>query len=139
MSRRDRAKRAPHLAPVPKDAAASTPFRSTTERLELPTGGRTDIDGLLRELARAAFPKALVGFAAELDPRLGLRCFVTVRTREGFGLAEVDAARTGIIRALLSVGVLKPAKPAAPAPDSTPAPAEDGAESPLPAPRSPPT
>jgi hypothetical protein len=135
MARFPRTKR--HLAPVHPDAAAPPTFRSTTERIELPTGGRADVDGLLRELVRAAFPKALVGFAAELDPRIGLRCFVTVRTHEGFGPAEVDAARTGIVRALLSVGVLKPAAAASPAPDATPAAGEEGAESPPQAPPSP--
>ena len=87
------------------------PPRVSTERIEIPTGGRTDVDGLIRELCRVAFPRTLGGFSAELD-RTGLRCFATVR-----GTAEqVDQGQQAILRALLALGILKPAKAEEPPP-----------------------
>jgi hypothetical protein len=122
-----------HLAPVPPAGVETKtpPARVSFERLDLPTGGRRDVDGLLRELARAAFPKALVGFSFELDRQSGPRCSVTVATHDGFGPDQVDAGRTAITRCLLALGVLQAAKPAPEAKASpAPAEAEDGAQSP---------
>lgn len=134
MSKRNR--KARHLAPVPADAAAP-PARSAFERIDIPTGGHTGISGLVLELARHAFPGAFAGYAFELTAR-GPVCSVTVRTSDRFTSEQVDEGRLRILRALAGFGILKP-KPAAPAPESTPAPAEDGAESQLPPPQSPPT
>lgn len=104
-------RRKSHLAPVPTEGTRA-PFRSVTERIELPTGGRRDVDGLLRELARIAFPAGLTGFSFELDRHVGARCSATVMTHEGFTPGQVDAGRLAINRALLALGILKPAKPA---------------------------
>jgi hypothetical protein len=128
-----RAEQPTRLASVPK--GAPTPARVTTERIELPTGGRGDVDGLLRELARVAFPKALLGFSAEID-RTGFRFFVTVRNHEGFGPEQIAAGEQAILRALFALGVIKPAAPAPEAKDSAP---DDGATSPTQAQQSPPS
>lgn len=127
MSRNTR----PHLAPVQPSAPANE-ARKSLERVELPTGGRRDVDGLLRELARAAFPGALVGYSFELDARLGARCVATVAVHERFTADQLDAGRVAITRALLALGVLQ--APRAATTLQTPAAAEastteDGAES----------
>lgn len=126
-----------HLAPVPTSApAAPKPGPTYDRRIELPTGGRGDVDPLLRELARAAFRGNLVGFSVELDARVGLRCHVLVRVSDTFTDQQADKARTGILRALLAVGVLQPPKAAAAAPEAPPPAGEDGAPSPPPPPPS---
>lgn len=126
MSKRDR--KASHLAPVPP-AGAAPRSRVTPERFELPTGGNAGTLGLLQELARHAFPRALLGFEFQLD-RIGPRCFVTVQVGDGFTPDQADAGRAAIARALAALGILKPAATAKASPEATPAAGEDGAESP---------
>lgn len=127
MSRKSRH----HLAPVPASptAPALPGPRSYTERLELPTGGRPDGDGLLRELCRVAFRGSLVGFEVTLDGRFGLRCFASVRVGEQFSAEQLDQGRLAITRALVVLGVVQ-VKPAA-VPPAAEEP-KDGAESPPP-------
>lgn len=128
MSKKNR-RNAPHLAPVP--AAPETAERPKVapyeRRVTLPTGGRKDIDGLLRELARSAFPTALAGFSFELDRVTGSRCVATVLVHENFPAERVDHGYQAIVRCLAVLGIVK-VRPAA-APKSEPAPAEDGASS----------
>lgn len=126
-----------HLAPVP-DAAPAEPtpsHRAYTDRIELPTGNRPDVDGLLRELCRHAFRGAMVGFELTLDGRLGLRCFVSVRVSERFTAEQLDAGHLAIRRALVVLGVVTARPQAAPAPQDSAPPTEepqDGAASPPP-------
>lgn len=129
-----------HLAPVPAPAPTDSPApRPYDVRVELPAGGRTDVDGLLRELARVAFPKALVGFTCELLPGIGMRCNAIVRVGQGLTPDAVERGRRGILGALFALGVIRPARPAEPPADPAPAPAEDGAPSQAPAPQSSPS
>jgi len=92
--------------------------------IEIPTAGRGDVDGLIRELARAAFHGQLRGYKLEADgPRV--RSFITVQPMSNFGPDEVQAGVKGILSALVAVGVLRLKPKAADAPvvapqDSTP-------------------
>jgi hypothetical protein len=123
-----------HLAPVPAAPELPGPA-SYTDRFELPTGGRNDIDTLLRELARVAFRGSLTGFSLELDRRVGgVRCFVSVQVGSKFTATDLEAGKDAVTRALLVLGVIRPAKPAA-----APAAPEDGAPSPPQAPPSSPS
>jgi hypothetical protein len=121
-------KKARHLAPVPPEGTAKPASRPMPVLVEIPTGGHLGIAGLLHELANYAFP--LAGFSFEIIPGRGPRCTATVLVSENFTGEQVAAGTNKIIRALVGLGILK-TKPAAPA--------EDGAESPLPPPQSPPT
>lgn len=143
MSERNRS----HLAPVPVKSRSDSDSpvgliptpplpgpRAYSERLELNTGGRNDVDPLIRELCRVAFHGALIGFESCLDPRVGVRCFATVRVSERFPAGQVEAGLLAIKRALVALGVVQQRPAAAPeaAPqDSTP-PTQDGAASPPP-------
>lgn len=103
MSRKNRR----HLAAVPKTQPADRPtpvgFPVT---IEIPTGGRNDIDGLVRELARVAFRSTLSGYEVKADgPRV--RCFVSVQPTSAFDGEAIEQARRGILSALVAVGVLK--------------------------------
>lgn len=103
MSRKNRR----HLAAVPKTQPADRPtpvgFPVT---IEIPTGGRNDVDGLVRELARVAFRSTLSGYEVKADgPRV--RCFVTVQPTSAFDGEAIELARRGILGALVAVGVLK--------------------------------
>lgn len=116
-----------HLAPVPQDPKGTPPDapapRAFPQRIELPTGGRA-VDGLLRELVRTALGPALTGFSFELD-RTGPRCFITVQAKPEFDGERITQGLAAVTRALLALGIVKPAKPAAedPAPpDATEAP-----------------
>lgn len=150
MARHHNPPKRPQLAAVPP-APASTAAPSYQRVIELPTGGHRELFPLLDELASFAFRGALVSFTKALDPRLGPRCHVSVQVTEKFTHDQVEEARASILRALFALGIIKPAKPAD-EPPAVPAAARpdvpvdkvftypaDGAESPLPAPQSPPT
>ncbi len=127
-----------HLSTVPAGAAAQ-PARFAFEQLDIPTGGRRNIAGLLYELANVAFPGSLAGIDYQFDRQLGSRCTITVATHEKFGADQVDAGRNAILRALVALGILKVAKSADPAPPTDAKTPEDGAQSPPQAPQLPPT
>lgn len=112
-----------HLKPVPE----ARPTAPAIQRIELPTGGRSDVDGLLRELARFAFPRALAGFSFEADMRLGTRCHLLV------AVSDQDAFERGqgaIAKTLHALGLISPKPAADRAEDGTPSPPEASPESP---------
>lgn len=130
MSRR----KARHLAPVPD--AAKPVSRPWFETVELPTGGRPNVGGLLHELAIHAFHGALAGWEFKLDSRLGFRFHVTVRLSDDFPPERLEQGRRQVVQALLALGVVKPAKPADAAPPTEAETPEDGAQSLTPPPSS---
>lgn len=97
-----------HLEAVPDGEPAP---RVSTERFELPTGGRKDVDRLLRELCQFAFPEGLASFELMGDgPRV--RCFVSVR-----GTADqIDGGRNAVLGALLALGIVQLKKEPPPSP-----------------------
>lgn len=112
MSRKRTIKR--HLESVPSDGATERPspvgFPVT---IEIPTGGRFDVDGLIRELCRHAYRSNLRGFEARLDGQR-MRCLAVVQPMTDCTAEEIAKRLNGILGALVQVGVLQLKPKAAP-------------------------
>jgi len=105
-----------HLAPVPSEKPTVIGHPVT---VELPTGGRFNVDVLLRELARQAFGPALTGFRFEItDGRP--RAWVTCRPLSTFGHEQINAGAQRVTAALVVLGVVAQKPKAEPAPDAAP-------------------
>lgn len=126
-----------HLAAVPQTPAK--PERPTPVgfplTVELPTGGRFDVDPLLRELARHAFGPTMVGFRYYRD-RSGPRCEVECQALTTFPADEIAAATVRVARALVALGIvkIKATPPPGGPPDATTEEQDGAASPPLPSP-----
>lgn len=98
------------LKPVADEPGDKPTLAGYPVTIELPTGGRYDVDALLREMCRPAFGPALRGYRFDAtDGRP--RAWVTCLTLSTFGPAEHKQATQRIQDALVALGVLKIAKP----------------------------
>ena len=96
-----------HLAAVPPAGTTDKPVAvGYPVTVEIPTGGRRDLDGLIRELARVCFRSNLAGYEVKADgPRS--RFFLTVQPMTDCGAEAIQEGVLSIAKALVVVGALQ--------------------------------